>query len=48
MILPIIIKMDMEIIPAERFYYNWTMYDFFEKNYNIDERDHLFIAVEPE
>lgn len=36
------------IIPAERFYYNWTMYDFFEKNYNIDERDHLFIAVEPE
>lgn len=35
------------IIPAERFYYNWTMYDFFEKNYQIDERDHLFIAVEP-
>lgn len=35
------------IIPAERFYYNWTMYDFFEKNYQIDERDHLFIAVKP-
>lgn len=35
------------IIPAERFYYNWTMYDFFTSNYNIDERDHLFIAVTP-
>lgn len=34
------------IIPAERFYYNWTMFDFFEKHYQIDERDRLFIAVE--
>jgi len=33
--------------PAERFYYNWTMYDFFESNYNIQERDLLFIAVKP-
>ena len=24
-----------------------VLYDFFEKNYQIDERDHLFIAVEP-
>ena len=35
------------IYPAERFYYNWTMYDFFESNYNIQERDLLFIAVKP-
>ena len=35
------------IYPAERFYYNWTMYDFFSKNYGIAERDKLFIAVEP-
>lgn len=35
------------IYPAERFYYNWTMYDFFTKNYGIAERDKLFIAVEP-
>ncbi len=36
------------IYPAERFYYNWTMYDFFTKNYGVAERDKLFIAVEPE
>lgn len=36
------------IYGAERFYYNWTMYDFFEKNYDLDERDHLFLAVQPE
>lgn len=35
------------IYPAERFYYNWTMYDFFSKNYGLAERDKLFIAVEP-
>lgn len=29
---------------AERFYYNWTMYDFFESNYGIAERDLLFAA----
>ncbi len=33
-------------IPAERFYYNWTMYDFFE-DYNVQERDLLFAAVYP-
>lgn len=32
---------------AERFYYNWTMYDFFTKNYGIDERDMLFCTVAP-
>lgn len=35
------------IYPAERFYYNWTMYDFFTKNYGIDERDLLFLAAKP-
>ena len=35
------------IYPAERFFYNWTMYDFFEANYDLPERDKLFIAVEP-
>lgn len=35
------------IYGAERFFYNWTMYDFFEKNYGLPERDKLFIAVEP-
>lgn len=35
------------IYPAERFYYNWTMYDFFTKNYDIDERNLLFLAAEP-
>ena len=29
---------------AERFYYNWTMYDFFELYYGLDERDLLFAA----
>ena len=32
---------------AERFYYNWTMYDFFTKNYDINERSHLFCTVTP-
>lgn len=36
------------IYPAERFYYNWTMYDFFTSNYNIDERDMLFCIVTPQ
>lgn len=35
------------VYPAERFFYNWTMYDFFTKNYGINERDRLFIAVTP-
>lgn len=35
------------IYPAERFYYNWTMYDFFEKN-GIEERDNLFLVAKPE
>ena len=35
------------VYPAERFYYNWTMYDFFTENYGIDERDMLFAAVKP-
>lgn len=30
---------------AERFFYNWTMYDFFTSNYDIDERDRLFITA---
>ncbi|MFB0921085.1 MAG: papain-like cysteine protease family protein [Oscillospiraceae bacterium] len=33
---------------AERFWYNWTMYDFFTKNYNINERDYLFCVVSPQ
>ena len=33
------------VYPAERFYYNWTMYDFFEKYYGINERELLFAAV---
>ena len=32
------------VYPAERFYYNWTMYDFFQRHYDIDERDLLFAA----
>ena len=32
---------------AERFIYNWTMYDFFTANYGINERDHLFCVVSP-
>ncbi|MGL5439624.1 MAG: papain-like cysteine protease family protein [Filifactoraceae bacterium] len=35
------------IYPAERFYYNWTMYDFFTKNYGVDERDMLFCVATP-
>ncbi|MFV0394803.1 MAG: C39 family peptidase [Coprobacillaceae bacterium] len=34
------------VYPAERFYYNWTMYDFFEDNYDIAERDLLFFVAE--
>lgn len=34
------------VYPAERFYYNWTMYDFFTSNYGIDERDMLFCVVD--
>lgn len=36
------------IYPAERFYYNWTMYDFFEDAFGSTERDLLFIAAKPE
>lgn len=36
------------IIPAERFFYNWTMYDFFTENYGINERERLFITVKPQ
>ena len=32
------------IYPAERFYYNWTMYDFFE-DYGVEERDMLFCVL---
>ena len=32
------------VYPAERFYYNWTMYDFFERHFNLNERDLLFAA----
>lgn len=35
------------VYPAERFFYNWTMYDFFTENYGIDERDMLFLAATP-
>lgn len=35
------------IYPAERFFYNWTMYDFFTENYGINERDRLFITAKP-
>ncbi len=35
------------VYPAERFYYNWTMYDFFTANYDIDERDMLFATLSP-
>lgn len=35
------------VYSAERFYYNWTMYDFFTKNYGINERDYLFCVVSP-
>lgn len=36
------------IYPAERFYYNWTMYDFFEASFDSQERDLLFLAVQPQ
>jgi len=36
------------VYSAERFYYNWTMYDFFTKNYSINERDYLFCVVSPQ
>lgn len=32
------------VYPAERFYYNWTMYDFFE-DYGVEERDFLFCVL---
>ena len=35
------------IYPAERFYYNWTMYDFFEDK-GIEERNNLFLVAKPE
>ena len=35
------------IYPAQRFYYNWTMYDFFTAGYGINERAHLFLAAVP-
>ena len=35
------------IYGAERFYYNWTMYDFVTANYGINERDYLFLAPVP-
>lgn len=34
------------VYPAERFYYNWTMYDFFTENYDVDERDLLFCVLQ--
>lgn len=33
---------------AERFYYNWTMYDFFENMGVENERDYLFVIAKPE
>ena len=33
------------VYPAERFYYNWTMYDFFTANYGVEERDMLFCVL---
>ncbi len=36
------------VYSAERFYYNWTMYDFFTANYGINERSHLFCVVSPQ
>lgn len=35
------------VYSAERFYYNWTMYDFFSANYGVDERAHLFCVASP-
>lgn len=36
------------VYSAERLYYNWTMYDFFTENYDIEERDLLFVIATPE
>ncbi len=36
------------IYGAERFFYNWTMYDFFTSNYGINERDRLFLIAKPQ
>jgi predicted double-glycine peptidase len=33
---------------AERFYSNWTMYDFFTEHYGLNERSYLFCVVSPE
>ena len=33
---------------AERFYYNWTMYDFFVGTEFAQESDMLFVTVAPE
>lgn len=33
------------VYPAERFHYNWTMYDFFTANYGVEERDMLFCVL---
>lgn len=33
---------------AERFYYNWTLYDFFADSEFAAERDFLFVTVTPE
>ena len=35
------------VYPAERFFYNWTMFDFFSANYGIDEREKLFCIPTP-
>ena len=35
------------IYPAERFFYNWTMYDFFENMDVENERDCLFLIAQP-
>lgn len=32
---------------AERFYYNWTMYDFFDDKEDAGERDLLFLIAKP-
>ncbi len=35
------------VYPAERLYYNWTMYDFFEDGFDLAERDMLFATITP-
>ena len=32
---------------AERFYYNWTMYDFFEEQGMENQRDLMFLIATP-